>query len=360
MKERLKERIRYSVSWEDPQLIQGALKIDERDTLVIITSGGCNVFNLLLHSPKEVISIDRNASQNYLMELKMRAVRELEYNEFFSFLGFRESKERVKTYQAMRGGLSSEARMYWDARIYDIARGICHSGKFEKYVGIFRNRILPLIHSRKDLEKLFSFPSSALQKEYYDTRWDSRRWRWFFKFFFHRRLLQSFGRDSSLFTYSEEKNLGNYYLRKISEFFRAHELSGNYFLHYLFFGKYSSPFYPPYLEEKNFYFLKSRVHTVKLLTQDAGSFILGMSSKRVYKLSLSDIFESGTQEETEEFFAELSHRCALGTKICFWNNLVLRHPQYSQNFIRSKELEDELKKREKIFFYSNFYVYERK
>ena len=57
-----------------------------------ISSGGCNTLTLLLDNPAKIYAVDINASQSYLLELKIAAVRHLKHEELLAFLGLRHLK----------------------------------------------------------------------------------------------------------------------------------------------------------------------------------------------------------------------------------------------------------------------------
>ena len=51
------------------------LKINRRDEVLTLSSGGCNSLNLLLHGAGHVVSVDCNPAQSALLELKATAIR---------------------------------------------------------------------------------------------------------------------------------------------------------------------------------------------------------------------------------------------------------------------------------------------
>jgi len=44
----------FGMSWEDPESDRQALRIQPGDTVLTITSGGCNTLNLLLDDPRQI------------------------------------------------------------------------------------------------------------------------------------------------------------------------------------------------------------------------------------------------------------------------------------------------------------------
>ena len=57
------------------------LKINNRDEVLTLTSGGCNSLNLLLHGAGHVVSVDCNPAQSALLELKAAAIRSVHLHQ---------------------------------------------------------------------------------------------------------------------------------------------------------------------------------------------------------------------------------------------------------------------------------------
>lgn len=72
---------------EDPQLDRLALGLGPSDTVLAITSGGCNVLPYVLTEPARVYAVDVNPRQNALLELKLAAIKTLDFQNFFSIFG---------------------------------------------------------------------------------------------------------------------------------------------------------------------------------------------------------------------------------------------------------------------------------
>ena len=58
-------KIDFYNSWDDINLIKKALQINSNDIVFSITSGGCNILNLLLFDPKKIIAVDYNPYQTF-------------------------------------------------------------------------------------------------------------------------------------------------------------------------------------------------------------------------------------------------------------------------------------------------------
>jgi S-adenosylmethionine:diacylglycerol 3-amino-3-carboxypropyl transferase len=57
------------------------MHINGNDTVLTLTSGGCNALNLLLHGAGHVVSVDCNPAQSSLLQLKATAIQQLEFED---------------------------------------------------------------------------------------------------------------------------------------------------------------------------------------------------------------------------------------------------------------------------------------
>jgi S-adenosylmethionine-diacylglycerol 3-amino-3-carboxypropyl transferase len=350
-------RINYSQSWEDPDLLTQSLEPGSEDTILSITSGGDNTLALLLHNPKSIIAIDSNPAQNYLLELKRAAIKYLSYEECISFLGIGIANDRGKQFQMLAQYISQEARSWWSTHTDLIEQGVMHSGKFEKYLSLFRNRILPLMHRKKDIDDFLSLQTVAEQKKFYDERWNNLRWRLLFRVFFNRTLLDLLGRQPHSFTYVDSKDIGGHYLKRAQHGFTDTPIVENYFLRFILTGTYDTVL-PPYLERRNFENLKQNVDRVQLVTADIASFLKGCDDNTFDTFNLSDIFEITTPEQADNLFAELIRVGRPGGRIAYWNNLVQRQPSgiLQSQLQENQEKAEMLYQKDRAFVYSSFHI----
>src|SRR6185295_4391039 len=77
----------YNQCWEDPSVDDAALKIGPGDRIAMITSAGCNALDYVLRLPERIDCVDINPHQTALLELKLAALRHLDYPQFFAMFG---------------------------------------------------------------------------------------------------------------------------------------------------------------------------------------------------------------------------------------------------------------------------------
>src|SRR2546422_4621937 len=110
---------------------------------------------------------------------------------------------RPSTYRGLRPDLSGDTAHFWDAHPRAIARGVIHAGKFERYFHLFRRLVLPLIHGPGTIRALRAPKTLAEQRRFYETRWNTWRWRALFRLFFGRAVMGRLGRDPEVFAQVE-------------------------------------------------------------------------------------------------------------------------------------------------------------
>jgi S-adenosylmethionine-diacylglycerol 3-amino-3-carboxypropyl transferase len=350
----MKNNILYSQCWEDPIILEKALKIVPSDIVLSISSAGDNTLYLLSKSPKEVIAIDINPEQNFLLELKASAIQNLDYKSCLEFLGIFQNKKRIDLYNKLRNSLSKQCEKYWNSHLNLIEGGVIHIGKFERYLSLFRKFILPISHSKQDINKLLSLENLKKQEKFYKEKWDTPLWRATFRLFFSEFALKLLGRDAKFFRYSQNESIAKYYLNKTKLGLTKVPIKSNYFLYYILKKSYQRDNLPGYLQPDNFKKIKKNLTKLKIITEDFKNYLFSCKLKKFNKFNLSDIFEVYSQEDYERLIEEIIRISKNNARLCYWNNLVDRfeHRNGKMTYLESEKLE----KADKIFFYRRFLV----
>ena len=106
----------YNTCWEDPAVDREALALGADDTVLVITSAGCNVLDYALTGPRRVHAVDANPRQSALLDLKLAGIRALSYDDFFAVFGrgYHPSRDVQALFSS---GSVEEQRAIYDARI---------------------------------------------------------------------------------------------------------------------------------------------------------------------------------------------------------------------------------------------------
>jgi len=318
-------KIHYAQCWEDPRTLMQALAITPEDDVVSIASGGDNTFALLLNNPPSLTAVDKNPVQIFLVELKIRAIEQLEYDKFVAFIGARPCKNREQLYSYLRPQLSQEARAFWDEKSDTINNGIIHCGKFERYFKIFRRFLMPLIHSQKTIKKLLATSSLEEQERFYAQTWNNRRWQGLFRIFFGKFLLGRLGRDPSLFRYVTLENIAEEIFNWTQHGLTEVPIHKNFFIEYILTGRYSNlEAAHPYLQASNFHILKERIGRVRLVCESLEDYLKTLQPGTLSKFNLSDIFEYMSDMEVESSLQEILRVSRPNARLAFWTLFIPR------------------------------------
>ncbi|KAG0241664.1 hypothetical protein B0O80DRAFT_449974 [Mortierella sp. GBAus27b] len=105
----------YAFTWEDPRIDLEVLNLQKDDVMFVITSAGDNALEYALHGqPSRIHCVDMNPCQNHLLELKLAAIQNLPYSEFWQMFGEgRHADFRRILIDQLSPTLSSPALQFW-------------------------------------------------------------------------------------------------------------------------------------------------------------------------------------------------------------------------------------------------------
>jgi len=366
--------IRYSQCWEDTEVLLESLNIQENDICFGILSAGDNVFSMLAENPKKVVALDISFPQIALAKLKKEVFNSLSYEEMLEFMGVMKSDKRIEIYDRIKENLDKEVKEYWDFNKEAIQKGIIHAGKFEKFFKIFREKILPFVHSKKRIEKLLEKKSRQERIEYYDKYWNNFRWNLMFKLFFSKYIVGKLGRDKEFFRYAE-KNISEemeersrYALCELNPY-------ENPYINYILTGNYRKDCLPYFLRKENFDKIRKNLHKVEILQSSVEEYLDQIDFK-IDKFNLSDIFEYMSAENYSKLMGKIYDNAENNALLAYWNLIVERNSEKldykktdseiavtgketnvnGKKYERMKELDRKLHEKDMTFFYTDFVV----
>jgi S-adenosylmethionine-diacylglycerol 3-amino-3-carboxypropyl transferase len=332
--------IRYSNSWEDADVLCAALRPAAGKRMLAIASAGDNAFALLAEGA-EVVAADLSAAQLALVELKRAAIRELADDDVLRFLGVRPSNDRLRVYRSLDLPAATRALL----KDEDVANGIIHAGRFENYFRLFRKWVLPLVHSRRDVERLLS-PHAA---DFYDRQWNTWRWRAMFRVFFSRFVMGRTGRDPEFFRYVEG-SVAERIFQRAEYALRDLTPHTNPYLAFIFTGDYRDVL-PRYL--RNLDAVRRNLDRLTLVRASIDEV-----EGRFDGFYLSDIFEYVDPDTHAAMYKRLLAKANAGARLAYWNLLVSRRAPPHCNVRELREEADALFARDLAFFYSAFVLEE--
>ena len=332
--------IRYANSWEDADVLCEALRPAPGKRMLAIASAGDNAFALLAGGA-EVVAVDLSGAQLALVELKRAAIRQLDNERVLAFLGIREARDRVRTYETL--DLPPDTRAYWDSHLDAVHRGVTRCGRFENYFRLFRRYVLPFVHTRKDVARLLAAKPRAEREAFYREEWDTWRWRAMFRVFFSRFVMGRTGRDPEFFRYVEG-SVADRIFRRAEYAMTALSPHDNPYFTFIFTGNYGEVL-PRYLRQ-----LDAVRANLDKLTLVQGS-IEEAAAGKFDGFYLSDIFEYVDPATMNVIYERLLDAAKPAARFAYWNLLVPRRGPAA----RVASLDGEAKElfaRDLAFFYS--------
>ena len=318
------DRLFFAQVREDPTLEIAALAPRAKDTLLVVSSGGCTALSLLTAGAGHVVAADLNVAQNHLVDLKATALTSLPHEEALAFLGATTAHDesRMRSYQELRGGLTPAAADYWDRNPAAIRGGVLRCGVSERFGSLIMRVIGLFVHGKARQLRLLACRSLEEQRELYRKEWNTRRWRAFFSVLMNRRV---FNRtyDPAFFRNVENPSFAKHFLALAERSLTEVPVETNYFLHQMVTGAYPTDggdaALPPYLGREGVSRLKNEP---KRLTLIDGSYLDALRETpdgSVNGFSLSNIFEWMTPAAIDEHFAEIYRTAARGASLVFRN-----------------------------------------
>jgi S-adenosylmethionine-diacylglycerol 3-amino-3-carboxypropyl transferase len=157
------------------------LDLSPSDTVLAITSAGCNVLDYALTGPRKIHAVDANPRQTSLLELKLAGIRVLNHADFFQIFGQGHHPHFVEIYRdTLRAELTPFAREFWDRRTSWFSGqrgGFYFHGLAGTVARGFRAYLRLRPQLARHIDALFDASSLDAQRGIYDARVEPLLWR---------------------------------------------------------------------------------------------------------------------------------------------------------------------------------------
>ncbi len=327
----------YNTCWEDPAVDRRALGLTREDVVLVITSAGCNALDYALLSPRRIHAVDANPRQTALLELKLAAVRALEFDDFFRLFGEgRHPGVRALYARRLREQLSPFAREYWDRNHVWFAsrRG---SFYFHGLSGLVACGFKAYLAARPSLaaciRALFGAGSLDEQQEIYEQGVAPLMWGPGMRWTLSRQLtLSLLGVPRPQRQEIEAQHAGGVaaYVRDCLEYVLCQlPLATNYFWRLYLEGRYTRTCCPEYLKADNFARLKAGLaDCIVTHTTTVTDFLRG-TTERISKFILLDHMDwmaSHDPQALAQEWHEIFRRATPAARLIFRS--AHRRPRY--------------------------------
>ncbi|XP_024520609.1 uncharacterized protein LOC9660589 [Selaginella moellendorffii] len=326
----------YSLSWEDPREDEKVLDINPSDVVLTLTSGGCNALDLVLQGAKQVVAVDMNPAQSYLLELKRLATTRLSFEDAWKMFG-----EGVHpTFESLLEKelvpfLSQGAVNFWRKKARYFKDGLYYHGGMGRLIRAVR-ALARLTRKERFIESLVNAPTLQQQRELWFAcvgNWLSQAgiFAKMVSFFVTNRFTMWFCAGvckGQLRLLRKEGNLYNYIVRCLnSTAAYSHLRDSNYFYRCCLTGKFSSNCCPRFLEKENFHKLKTRLAAEECLLIRTATFVEELSKRMYTKVILMDHVDWLEQSDVDVLCKALQAHVIPGGRV-IWRS-ASRSPSYA-------------------------------
>lgn len=344
-------RLNYSLGNEDWSTEEQALRIQPNDQTLCVTASGDRPLHLLMTDCAEVIAIDMNRIQNFLLELKLAAILHLDFETYLAFLGCEPTNQRYSIFLSLTSHLSKDATDFWKNHKKSIQRGIIYQGKVERLTH-YTAKIFSLLKGKK-IKKLFSFDDIHSQREFIHTHWNTTVLKQLFNICFNPGILKVCINDPGILAYVDSNiNPGKYMYGRMIDYLNNHLAKKSVLLQLLCTGKITKEAYFPYMTFAGYEKIRKNAHKLKFDTVNIIEY-LNHTPNRFDCFSLSDITSYMSQENFTRLLTGIHYAAKPNARFCLrklmCGNIIPSH--LSSHFIRDLPLETKLEKEESNFVY---------
>ncbi|HKU42610.1 MAG TPA: DUF3419 family protein [Polyangiales bacterium] len=350
------EREEAPVTWARDSILFSSCNEDSRSELrafgdlrgkdvLCITAGGGRVLNLLVGEPESIWAVDLNPVQNYLLELKVAGLRELDHASYLRFLGVREADDRSVTYRRVRSALGPGAQAFFDAHPGLIRDGILFQGRLERYLCRIA-RVLQWTHAL-GVRGLFECEDIEAQRKWL-RRLDTPLFRAIAHTATRRSVMRAFSGDPGFYRYvPSDVALHREIYSGVIEHFTHFLARDNPLMQLVFFGRFfHEAALPHYLNAESYTRVQNALAKVKLVTVSAriDQALMQAGPAAFDALSLSDISSYLDDGAHDQLFADVLHAARPGAIVCSRSNIHHRplRPEHASRLQRDRTLEREL------------------
>ena len=312
--------ILYSTCDEDSYSELRALDITSNDRVLSVTGSGCRTLSLLACNPKYLISVDYAPGQNYLLELKLAAIRALSYDKLLQFFGVENCPNRWDIFCSFEEQISPQASAYFRANRWAIEKGILFAGRHELFYVRFVAPLMRLLYGRQ-LDQIARASTLEEQREIYNKHISGFLWNLLIRVGFSPWSIQMILNDPKYFV-EMNVNVGDYLIERLDHTFNHHLVRDNHWTSMMFYGKYlGKRCLPHFLLEENYHAIRQATTKVEIVTTNLIEYMKDMPEHSIDKYSLSDVTSCIDTPTFKSLINEVIRTGENQGKLCYRNFL---------------------------------------
>lgn len=345
-------RLSYSLGNEDWATEQEALQIKPQDRILCITASGDRPLNLLLNPCQNLVSIDANKIQNYLLDLKVIAMQQLDYDHYLSFLGVQPDLHRSKKLKALASHMPRESSQFWLKNEKLIEKGILYQGAIERLTK--KASIIFSLLKQDKINKLFAINDLEEQKIFIQQHWNTPFLKKVFEWILNPFLTKLFLHDPGLYDHVNNSiKPGTYIYNRMHASLNRYLAKENPLLSLILKGEIFQEAFPPYLTQQGTEIIKKRLGCLSIHTADIVDYVESSPEASFDCFSLSDVASYLKYEDFVRLLKGVHKAAKPGARFSIrqflsFHEIPLELRPY---FKRDSALEECLEKKDRCFVY---------
>ncbi|MFI7612716.1 DUF3419 family protein [Nonomuraea terrae] len=314
--------ILYSTCDEDSDSEMRALDVSPGDDVLSVTGSGCRTLSLVANAPRSVVSVDTSPGQNYLLELKLAAIRHFDYDSLLQFLGVDPCPDRWKLFQELQSRMSHDAFRYFARHGRAVRQGVLLAGRHEKFYTRVVAPTMRLFFGRA-VRDLFAASTIEEQRAVYRQRIDGPLWRSIIRYGFSERMLKTVLNDPGYQITVDVDSVGGYVLDRVHHTFMNHLARDNHWIAFMFTGKYPDrDTLPHFLLRDNYDAIRAADTKVEIVTENLTTYLRRAPDASFDKFSLSDVTSCVGQADFHLIMQHVARTVRPGGRVCYRNFLA--------------------------------------
>ena len=346
-------RLSYSIGNEDWSTEEEGLKIEPSNRVLCITASGDRPLHILQHPCQEVVAVDANPVQNYLLDLKVAAMKKLDNPNYLAFMGISACSKRLHTLNLLNPHLSSLSAHYWRKHAKMVNKGILYQGDMENWV----RRLTYLLRKwrKHEIQTLFSCQNLEQQKEFLEKGWNHKFWKRLFKIVLTPWLSRYlYIKDPGLYAHFDSSvSPGEVLYDRFMRFLHDHLAKENLLLSMVLLGEIHHEALPPYLTTQGIDLIRPRLDRLNVVTQDVISYLRSAPENHFDRFSMSDVASYLSYDSFVSLLNVIVHSAKPGARFCLRqflsNHKIPNHLKH--HFCQEPELERKLERKDRACVY---------
>lgn len=349
--------ITFSITGEDYQVVEQALHVLPKASILCIGSAGDTPLNLLRLNPQRVDSVDISFPQICIATLKAEAMRWLSLSEFHVFVGIERNPEQaLEYYTCIRPHLATNIKDFWDSHLHIIKRGLLWQGGVQRMLTLL-SKMLFVWLGREGIDALKQLSTREQAEIFYQQYVYNWRFRVFSILTINRLTYRLFYPKFGFRYLPPGMSPHQFSLLKIRDVLLSRPIANNPYLYPFIFSNYppSPDSYPPYLNLTDYGTIRKRIDCLHFTNSDLCKHLNTTTENSIDCFALCNVMDWMNVNDLNDLLRQVVRVARNGARILiFSRSTTLKIPPSLQtNLSLDVELGERLNVIDRIGYYKS-------